>query len=157
MGGQRLVRCWWERPCTSRWHPQRRAWTEMEVPGCWTAVMRRQRRRSNPHWPLTSNDAFCRNVGSQNVSKLFSKLKLLLLFTLLDRWTMRVFMFQCILPKYCKLCFIEERTRAFWQCIWPSIYYICSLQIGQDRVKIVTENIRRYAHMHKYCVATYNN
>ena len=28
----------------------------LEVPGCWTAVMRRQEGRSNPHRPLTSND-----------------------------------------------------------------------------------------------------
>ena len=27
-----------------------------EVPGCWTAVMRRQEGLSNPHWPLISND-----------------------------------------------------------------------------------------------------
>ena len=26
----------------------------LEVPGCWTAVMRRQGGRSNPHRPLTS-------------------------------------------------------------------------------------------------------
>ena len=28
----------------------------LEVPGCWTAVMRRQGGRSNPHRPLTFND-----------------------------------------------------------------------------------------------------
>ena len=28
----------------------------LKVPGCWTAVMRKQRGRSNPHQPLTSND-----------------------------------------------------------------------------------------------------
>ena len=28
----------------------------LEVPGCWTAVMRKQGGRSNPHRPLTSND-----------------------------------------------------------------------------------------------------
>ena len=31
----------------------------LEVPGCWTAVMRRQGGRSNPHRPLwTSNDVY---------------------------------------------------------------------------------------------------
>ena len=30
----------------------------LEVPGCWTAVMRRQGGRSNPHQPLTSNDVY---------------------------------------------------------------------------------------------------
>ena len=30
----------------------------LEVPGCWIAVMRRQGGRSNPHWPLTSNDVY---------------------------------------------------------------------------------------------------
>ena len=30
----------------------------LEVPGCWTAVMRRQGGRSNPHQPLTSNDMY---------------------------------------------------------------------------------------------------
>ena len=30
----------------------------LEVPGCWTAVMRRQRGRSNPHRTLTSNDVY---------------------------------------------------------------------------------------------------
>ena len=29
-----------------------------EVPGCWTAVMRRQGGRSNPPRPLTSNDVY---------------------------------------------------------------------------------------------------
>jgi len=29
-------------------------------PGCWTAVMRRQGGRSNPHRPLTSNDVYPR-------------------------------------------------------------------------------------------------
>ena len=32
----------------------------LEVPGCWTAVMRRQGGRSNPHRPLTSNDVYPR-------------------------------------------------------------------------------------------------
>ena len=32
----------------------------LEVPGCWTAVMRRQGGRSNPHRPLTSNDLYPR-------------------------------------------------------------------------------------------------
>ena len=32
----------------------------LEVPGCWTAVMRRQGGRSNPHQPLTSNDMYPR-------------------------------------------------------------------------------------------------
>ena len=30
----------------------------LEVPACWTAVMRRQGGRSNPHQPLTSNDVY---------------------------------------------------------------------------------------------------
>ena len=30
----------------------------LEVPGCWTAVMRTQEGRSNPHRPLTSNDVY---------------------------------------------------------------------------------------------------
>ena len=30
----------------------------LEFPGCWTAVMRRQGGRSNPHRPLTSNDVY---------------------------------------------------------------------------------------------------
>ena len=30
----------------------------MEVPGCWTAVMRRQGGRSNAHQPLISDDAY---------------------------------------------------------------------------------------------------
>ena len=30
----------------------------LEVPGCWTAVMRRQGGRSNPHRPLTSGSAW---------------------------------------------------------------------------------------------------
>ena len=30
----------------------------LEVPGCLTAVMRRQGGRSNPHRPLTSNDVY---------------------------------------------------------------------------------------------------
>ena len=30
----------------------------LEVPGCWTTVMRRQGGRSNPHRPLTSNDVY---------------------------------------------------------------------------------------------------
>ena len=30
----------------------------LEVPGCWTAVMRRQGGRSNPHQPLTSYDVY---------------------------------------------------------------------------------------------------
>ena len=30
----------------------------LEIPGCWTAVMRRQGGRSNPHRPLTSNDVY---------------------------------------------------------------------------------------------------
>ena len=30
----------------------------LEVPGCWTAVMRRQGGRSNPHQPLTSSDVY---------------------------------------------------------------------------------------------------
>ena len=32
----------------------------LEVSGCWTAVMRRQAGRSNPHRPLTSNDVYPR-------------------------------------------------------------------------------------------------
>ena len=32
----------------------------LEVPGCWTAVIRRQGGRSNPHQPLTSNDVYPR-------------------------------------------------------------------------------------------------
>ena len=30
----------------------------LEVPGCWTTVMRRQGGGSNPHQPLTSNDVY---------------------------------------------------------------------------------------------------
>ena len=30
----------------------------LKVPGSWTAVMRRQGGRSNPHRPLTSNDVY---------------------------------------------------------------------------------------------------
>ena len=30
----------------------------LEVPGCWTAVMRSQGERSNPHRSLTSNDVY---------------------------------------------------------------------------------------------------
>ena len=30
----------------------------LEVPGCWTAVMKRQGGRSNPYLPLTCNDAY---------------------------------------------------------------------------------------------------
>ena len=30
----------------------------LEVPGCWSAVMRRQGGWSYPHWPLTSNDVY---------------------------------------------------------------------------------------------------
>ena len=30
----------------------------LEVPGCWTTVMRRQGGRSNPHRPLTFNDVY---------------------------------------------------------------------------------------------------
>ena len=32
----------------------------LEVPGCWTAVMRRQGGRSNPYRPLSSNDVYPR-------------------------------------------------------------------------------------------------
>ena len=31
---------------------------ELEVPGCWIAVMRRQEGRSNVHRPLTSDDVY---------------------------------------------------------------------------------------------------
>ena len=37
----------------------------LEAPGCWTAVIRRQGGRSNPHRPLTSNDVY---LGSVYVS-----------------------------------------------------------------------------------------
>ena len=30
----------------------------LEIPGCWTAVMRRREGRSNPLQPLTSNDVY---------------------------------------------------------------------------------------------------
>ena len=30
----------------------------LEVPGCWTTMMRRQGGRNNPHRPLTSNDVY---------------------------------------------------------------------------------------------------
>ena len=30
----------------------------LEVPGCWTTVMRKQGGRSNPYRPLTSNDMY---------------------------------------------------------------------------------------------------
>ena len=30
----------------------------LEVPGCWTVVMRRQEEKSNPHRPLTSNGMY---------------------------------------------------------------------------------------------------
>ena len=39
----------------------------LEVPDCWTAVMRRQGGRSNPHQPLTSNDVnpqYCMAINS---------------------------------------------------------------------------------------------
>jgi len=32
----------------------------LEVPGCWTTVMKRQGERSNPHRPLISNDMYPR-------------------------------------------------------------------------------------------------
>ena len=68
----------------------------LEVPSCWTAVMRSQGGRSTPHRPLTSNDVYpqqCMAINvcshfftfaltttgafSRNVGKLFSELKLL--------------------------------------------------------------------------------
>ena len=39
----------------------------LEVPRCWTAVMRRQGGRSNPHRPLTSNDVYSYAVCSGEV------------------------------------------------------------------------------------------
>ena len=41
----------------------------LEVPGCWTAVMRRQGGRSNPHRPLTSNDVYPRSTSQELRSK----------------------------------------------------------------------------------------
>ena len=44
----------------------------LEVSGCWTAVMRMQGGRSNPHRPLTSNDVIlgsaCMAINSNVVS-----------------------------------------------------------------------------------------
>ena len=41
----------------------------LEVAGCWTAVMRRQGGRSNPHRPLTSNDVYPRSTSQELRSK----------------------------------------------------------------------------------------
>ena len=41
----------------------------LEVPGCWTAVMRRQGGRSNPHRPLTSNNVYPRSTSQELRSK----------------------------------------------------------------------------------------
>ena len=43
--------------CRGALHPR---WKTEEVPGCWTAVMRMQGGRSNPHRPLTSSDVYPR-------------------------------------------------------------------------------------------------
>ena len=43
----------------------------LEVPGCWTAVMKRQGGRRNPHLPLTSNDVILGSANSNAVSHFF--------------------------------------------------------------------------------------
>ena len=88
--------CWWRRPTTSRWQRFNRD-GGLEIIGCWAAVMRRQGECSNPCWPLTSNHVYpqqCKAINSnvclhlftfplmttgpfsQNISKLFSELKI---------------------------------------------------------------------------------
>ena len=47
----------------------------LEVPGCWTTVMRRQGGMSNPHQPLTSNDMYpqyCMAIHSNVCLHLFT-------------------------------------------------------------------------------------
>ena len=96
--------------------PTECSWDEgLEVPGCWTAMMGRQGGRSDPCWPLISNNVYCqwcmtinsnvcshpfiftlRMTGafSRNVGKLFSELSynlplqrsLLLLVILMAYW-----------------------------------------------------------------------
>jgi len=42
----------------------------LEVPGCWTAVIRRGEGMSNPHLPLTSNDMYAQQYMAINSNQL---------------------------------------------------------------------------------------